>query len=258
MESGSILKMINTKANTKEENHSLVRKHLNYIMRSDATYNDLIWTNMVEKDNILDDFGYFARSSGKDNGRPLKHLVVSYKVKDDKALSWQEYLEVTKEIASFYSKDYQMVAAVHSNIKKRPHAHIVIDCFNVSTEKKFSEGLRELEKLKDFVDEILMEHNIPQLLRKKYQDIPKEMNEGSKDEEYMPIYNYGIAQNFEMPILYQAIGNNDVTAIEEVNKFFDEVPMKSIEKEIYDFFVAEPEDTKSLFKFGKLLRGERK
>ena len=138
MGTNSIVRVINTKATTEEENKQISKKHLEYILRKDATHSDLCWENMVDMNDVLKSFGFFAKCAGKNNGRPLKHIVISYAVDDEQArLNWQEYLVVTKEIAKFYGLNYQMVAAVHDNIEKRPHAHIVMDCFNVSTEKSF-------------------------------------------------------------------------------------------------------------------------
>ena len=167
METGSILKMINTKAKDETENFAVTQKHLKYILREDATNPDLFWSNLVDIDDIFGTFGFFAKAAEKNMGRPLKHLVLSYSTKGVHRLSWKEYLDVTKEIAEFYGCDYQMVAAVHNNIESRPHAHVLIDCFNISTEKKYSESVKELEKLKDFADEILEKYRIPKVLRRK-------------------------------------------------------------------------------------------
>ena len=122
---------------------------------------------MVDPNNILESFGFFAKSIGKNTGRPLKHIVLSYSTKDSPKLSFEEYLQVTKEIANFYANDYQMVMAVHNNIPHRPHAHIVMDCLNLTTELKYSEGISELNQFKDFIDDILKKSNIPKLIRKK-------------------------------------------------------------------------------------------
>lgn len=160
----SILRMMDSSAKTAEEAHRKTLKHLNYITRSSATQQDLIYCDKVNLANMTEDFGYFLKVCG-DTGRPLKHTVISFGY-NDQPLTWQRYFEVTKAVAKYYAKDYQIVAAVHSNIPSRPHAHILIDCYNVSTGKKFSEGLNELENFKDYVDSVLSEFNIPLLKRK--------------------------------------------------------------------------------------------
>lgn len=168
MSTGSIVKVINTKAHNADENKNISQKHLRYITRNDATNAKLIACNMVDPDNILESFGFFAKSIGKNTGRPLKHIILSYSTKGSPQLLFEEYLQVTKEIANFYANDYQMVMAVHNNIPHRPHAHIVMDCLNLTTELKYSEGISELNQFKDFIDDILEKYHIPKLIRKKH------------------------------------------------------------------------------------------
>lgn len=174
----SILRMMDSSAKTAEEAHRKTLKHLNYITRSNATQQDLVYCDKVNLANMAEDFGYFRKVSG-DCGRPLKHAVISFGYKG-KPLTWQRYFEATKAVARYYAKDYQIVAAVHSNIPSRPHAHILIDCYNVSTGKKFSEGLNELKCFKDYVDSVLSDFDIPLLKRK--ERIMKE-----SESEVMPI-----------------------------------------------------------------------
>lgn len=157
------MRLINVGAEGKADNNAKAKKHAEYVLRKDATAKSLTYFEMVSSENPIDDFGFFARRTGKDAGRPLKHLVVSYKAK--KELQWVNYLEVTKEIAGFFGKEYQIIAAVHDNIPNRPHAHILVDCFNVSTEKKMSESPREFWRLVEYVNSVLDKNDIYPLLQ---------------------------------------------------------------------------------------------
>lgn len=270
MGTNSIVRIINTKATTEEENKRVSQKHLKYILREDATNPDLCWVNMVDIDDVLESFGFFAKCAGKNNGRPLKHIVISYAVNDEQAhLDWQEYLAVTKEIAKFYGLDYQMVAAVHDNIKKRPHAHIVMDCFNVSAEKKFSEGVKDLEKFKDFIDDILEKHKIPKLLRQKNKmaAIVKlnnvqivSTNSSLKEETYYEEPDY----INEVPYYPEAeiYVSDDCTTNNEIKHFFaidenfksttDSLDV-SVFEELAAFFMEEPKKKEVVFSFDKLM-----
>lgn len=273
MAANSIMRIINTKATTEEGNKRISKKHLEYILRKDATHSDLCWGNMIDMDNVLESFGFFAKCTGKNNGRPLKHIVVSYAIDDEQArLDWQEYLRVTKEIAQFYGSDYQMVAAVHDNIKKRPHAHIVMDCFNVSTEKKFSEGVKELEKFKDFIDNILEKYKIPKLLRRKNkkavavkQDNIQSISSNSSliEESYYeePDYVNEVPYYSEAEIYV----SNDCTANDEIKHFFamDENIKSATDcfdidvfEELAAFFMREPKKKEVVFSFNKLMEKE--
>ena len=270
----SIIKVINTKAYNASENDKIAKKHLNYILRKDATSPDLRWMNVVEPDDILDSFGFFAKAAGKNTGRPLKHIVLSYSTGGSKRLNWEEYLSVTKEIAKFYSSNYQMVAVVHNNIPKRPHAHIVMDCFNVATEKKFSESVNELEKLKDFVDKILLEHHIPLLRRKKNliqgQSVPLDEDKSNEDKSNEDEYDDGI---FLTPISCIPVSvDNTQQSIQgkEIDKFFQSSSVKenfaqpslidcsqSVRKEILQFFTDEPANSEVQFSFKNILGGSQ-
>lgn len=159
----SIMRLINVGAKGKADNNAKAKKHAEYVLRKDATTKSLTYFEMVSSENPIDEFGFFARRTGKDAGRPLKHLVVSYKAK--KELQWENYLEVTEEIAGFFGKEYQIIAAVHDNIPNRPHAHILVDCFNVSTEKKMSESPREFWRLVEYVNSVLDKNDIYPLLQ---------------------------------------------------------------------------------------------
>jgi|GEM_PF-2571073 len=270
MGTNSIVRVINTKATTEEENKQISKKHLEYILRKDATHSDLCWENMVDMNDVLKSFGFFAKCAGKNNGRPLKHIVISYAVDDEQArLNWQEYLVVTKEIAKFYGLNYQMVAAVHDNIEKRPHAHIVMDCFNVSTEKKFSEGVKDLEKFKDFIDDILEKHKIPKLLRRKNKmdTIVKlnnvqivSTNSSLKEETYYEEPDY----INEVPYYPEAeiYVSDDCTTNDEIKHFFamdenfksttDSLDVGVFE-ELAAFFMEEPKKKEVVFSFDKLM-----
>lgn len=185
----SIMRIINVSAEGKVDNNAKAKKHAEYVLRKDATTKSLEYFEKVSPQTPIDDFGFFARRTGKDAGRPLKHLVVSYKAK--KELPWEEYLEVTKKIASFFGKDYQIIAAVHDNIPNRPHAHILVDCFNVHTEKKMSEGPREFWRLVEYINSVLEKNDIYPLLQGYRQQ--------KKDTEAIVYKDAEICSNISMP-----------------------------------------------------------
>lgn len=267
MSTGSIVKVINTKAHNADENKNISQKHLRYITRNDATNAKLIACNIVDPDNILESFGFFAKSIGKNTGRPLKHIILSYSTKGSPQLSFEEYLQVTKEIANFYANDYQMVMAVHNNIPHRPHAHIVMDCLNLTTELKYSEGISELNQFKDFIDDILEKYHIPKLLRKKNsfilneniatldninsklnlidEDIMFTANDNPFNTDYEP-YNAKPPNNpidFEIASFYQSPTN-----VNNINK------QKAIRQELLNFFDTTKSKPQSiLFNFNKIL-----
>lgn len=162
------MRLINIGAENKKENNDKARKHVEYVLRDEAVQKRLIYFNMVECDDPLTSFGFFARSQCKDDGRVGKHLIVSYG--SNGCLEWGKCLEMTKEIADFFGQNYQVIAAVHDNIPDRPHAHILIDAFDVMSEKKMSEGPNEFWQLVEHINQVLSKHGAYPLLQGRVAD----------------------------------------------------------------------------------------
>lgn len=167
----SIMRLINTSADSQKKNHSIRQKHVDYILqinkREKGIVNEttmpILIGNMVDiKDPST--FGHFANADSKDTGRPLKQLILSF---GNNSQAWNQYQEITEEVISLWPA-YQVLAAVHRDIPKRPHCHILIDCYNVKTGKKMSEGPNEFNNLIFNLNKILLKHNQPELLQKEH------------------------------------------------------------------------------------------
>lgn len=203
----SILRMINTTADSAKVADEKTRKHIDYITRPSATADDLIYCDKVNPNDHYS-FGAFRKDSF-DTGRPLKHIVISFG-REEKPYEMKMYYEATKDIAQYYVKDYQIIAAVHSNIPARPHAHILVDCFNISTGKKFSEGPKELEQFKQFVNGVLKEYKIP-LLRNGKEQVKScwdllEFAEYEEEEQWMGVFPQSVCT----PRQYGNWGNSQI------------------------------------------------
>lgn len=158
----SVMRLINASAKTAEENKVARAKAVDYVLRSDACQGGYVHLDGVDEHDVKGSFGAFAEAASKDAGRGMKHLVVSF---GKAGLPWEQYLEMTKEISRYYGTQYQIVAAVHSNIPNRPHAHILIDTFNVATEKKLSEGPKDFFNLVEHINGVLGKYGVPLLLQ---------------------------------------------------------------------------------------------
>ena len=102
MDNKSIMRLINVGAEGKADNNAKAKKHAEYVLRKDATTKSLTYFEMVSSENPINEFGFFARRTGKDAGRPLKHLVVSYKAKKEQQC--ENYIEVNEELSELKSK----------------------------------------------------------------------------------------------------------------------------------------------------------
>lgn len=167
----SIMRLINTSADSQKKNHSIRQKHVNYILqinkRKKGLVNEtnmpIITGNMVDI-NDISSFGLFSTACSKDTGRPLKQLILSF---GNNSQTWNQYQEITEEVISLWPA-YQVLAAIHRDIPQRPHCHILIDCYNVQTGLKMSEKRNEFNNLIFNLNKILLKHNQPELLQKEH------------------------------------------------------------------------------------------
>lgn len=170
------MRLINTSADCIEKNHAIRKKHINYILQinkqkkgllTEATA-PIILGNLVDT-NDPNSFGFFASAAAKDSGRPLKHLILSF---GNASLTWADCESVTNEIITCWPH-YQVIAAIHKDIPNRPHCHLLIDCYNVDTGKKMSEGPNDFNNLIFKLNQILMKNDLPKLLQKEcYKNLP--------------------------------------------------------------------------------------
>ena len=160
----SVMRLISSKANSAEDNCRIRDKAIDYVLRSEARKKGLVYMNGINPADVKGSFGFFSKAAAKDDGRAFKHLVLSF---GGTKLSWKKLLEVTKRVANYYGASYQTIAVVHDNIPERPHAHILVDTFNVSTEKKLSEGPKDFWQLVDHINKVFEDYEIPCLLQGK-------------------------------------------------------------------------------------------
>ena len=97
----------------------------------------------------------------KNNGRPLKHLIVSF---GGEFTTWEAYTKITQEIIALWPQ-FQVLAAIHRDVPVRPHSHLLIDCYDVNTGLKLSEGPNDFNNLIFKINTVLKNNNLPILLQ---------------------------------------------------------------------------------------------
>jgi len=95
--------------------------------------------------------------------RSFKHGIFSFGIP---ALEAKQALAVTDEILKIYYQDYPILAAIHTDIPRRIHAHFLMGMTNVHTGKKFEQDQVEFNRFRDHYNKTLAQHGMLPL--KKY------------------------------------------------------------------------------------------
>lgn len=106
------------------------------------------------------------------DGRQYKHYVLSFeKDFNDSELA----LEMSKTFCEKAFEEHEVFLAVHDD-KENLHCHMVVNSVNFVNGKKHTQSMKDLDKYKEFINEIGLEHGI-EITRK----IGKEIGEVTTD-----------------------------------------------------------------------------
>lgn len=83
----------------------------------------------------------------KDNGREMRHFVVSFEEDISPYNAWI----LGWQIAAYFANRYQIVFGVHEDTDKL-HIHFVLNTVSFVDGKKFSSGVQEISVLKSYVN----------------------------------------------------------------------------------------------------------
>jgi hypothetical protein len=95
----------------------------------------------------------------KEAGRQYKQIVVSFAKSDTDKLTDHVLMNISQEIASYYSKKYQILMGVHFN-KPNIHMHFIINSVSPYNNKKFASSTVDLYLFKKHVDAILIRYHL--------------------------------------------------------------------------------------------------
>lgn len=87
--------------------------------------------------------------------RQCVHFVVSFDDVSDK----DKAFEVGMRLAQYYTNDYQVLMALHTNTEHL-HLHHVINTVNITTGKKYRQNPKELDEFKKYANVVFNEYNI--------------------------------------------------------------------------------------------------
>ncbi len=144
----AIIKFINNKVSLK--------KTLDYICKEEKTDKKLISGKDCIPENAYVEMMEVKNLYRKIGGREKIHLVQAFSP-DDK-LTYRQAHEIGLRMAEYF-KGFQVVVATHID-RKHLHNHIVINSVNFETGLKFHQSKYDLQKVKDYSNQICKEYGL--------------------------------------------------------------------------------------------------
>ncbi len=144
----AIIKFINNKVSLK--------KTLDYICKEEKTDKKLISGKDCISENAYEEMMAVKKLYNKLKGREKIHFIQSFSPNDK--LTYEQAHEIGIKIAEYF-KEFQVVIATHID-REHIHNHIVLNTVNFKTGLKFHQSIADLQKIKDFSNEICREYGL--------------------------------------------------------------------------------------------------
>ncbi len=144
----AIIKFTNSK--------SSIKKIYNYITQKSKTDENLIYAKDCTPITAVMEMQSVKNMFNKNGGRQYIHIVQSFDPKD--TLSYEKANGIGLELAEYF-KGFQAVIATHKD-KDHVHNHILLNSVNFETGLKFQQTRDELQKVKDFSDDLCLKHGL--------------------------------------------------------------------------------------------------
>lgn len=144
----AIIKFINNKVD--------LRKTLNYICREEKTDKKLISGKDCVPETAYEEMMTVKQMYKKLNGREKIHFIQSFSPNDK--LTYKQAHEIGLKMAEYF-KGFQVVIATHKD-RQHIHNHIVLNTVNFETGLKFHQSKQDLQKIKDYSNQICKEYGL--------------------------------------------------------------------------------------------------
>ena len=144
----AIIKFINNKVSLK--------KTLDYICKEEKTDKKLISGKDCIPETAYEEMMTVKQMYKKLEGREKIHFVQSFSPTDK--LTYRQAHEIGLKMAEYF-KGFQVVVATHID-RKHIHNHIVLNTVNFETGLKFHQSKLDLQKIKDYSNQICKEYGL--------------------------------------------------------------------------------------------------
>lgn len=146
----AIIKAVNSKAN--------IGQAVNYVVNKEKTQG-MVSGKDCNPRTAIDEMKATKEYWGKMKGRQYKHYVQSFDPKDNITPEMaheigKKFMENAKEFEGF-----EVVMGTHID-KGHIHNHFIVNSVNFKNGKKYQESERDLERLKNFSNELSLEHGL--------------------------------------------------------------------------------------------------
>lgn len=144
----AIIKFINNKVSLKNT--------LNYICQEEKTDKKLISGKDCIAENAYQEMMTVKKMYQKLTGREKIHFVQAFSPKDK--MTYEQAHEIGIRMAEYF-KGFQVVVATHID-REHIHNHIVLNTVNFNTGLKFHQSKQDLQRIKDFSNQICKEYGL--------------------------------------------------------------------------------------------------
>lgn len=135
-------------------NEDAVEREINYIYNpSHATsgYYGGVAVSYLNPEITIEQFKAVKRIYHKEDGRQIKHLVVSFAKNEH--VSAKKALEIGYIIAEYFNNRYQIYFGVHEN-EEHIHIHFGINTVSYIDGKKYSAGPYEQDEIRKYIEAV--------------------------------------------------------------------------------------------------------
>lgn len=129
-----------------------VERGTNYITDPEKVKPDGVFGGAVPASCAADAMNIVTDAYHNQGGVRFRHSVLSFA--PDEGISVDEAKEITEKCISFYSDEYQIIAAVHEDTP-HPHIHFGMNTTSYVDGSKYKGDKKDLYDFEDYVDQVL-------------------------------------------------------------------------------------------------------
>lgn len=206
---------------------------LNYVMRDDATSDDLIDGFNCSPESANEEFKFTKQQFNKTDGRSYYHIIQSFSPEDN--ISPEKAHEIGMKFAEYFPS-FQVVVATHTN-REHLHNHLIMNSVSFENGKKYHQSRDDMLAVKEFSNTLCKEYGLSvteSKTRKRQRwkenlkkDVIDALSWASSKEEFIDLMNEeGYQVKWEDNLKYVTFTTPEGYKIRD-NKLFDERLLKN-------------------------------
>ena len=145
---------------------------IRYILNPQKTTDDLIYVCGVSKESAFEDMRFLKELYCKTSGRQYLHWILSH----DKGVPLEIVKAVNREVMDLIAKEYQVIAATHTNTNNL-HTHFILNAVRIKDGKKFSQSRRDMLQFREAVNKILQAQGLKSIGRTEEFEMSEDVEE---------------------------------------------------------------------------------